>query len=44
MTKLLLEYNADPNVCSEYAESPLHVALRTTLYGTEGQDDRIDLH
>jgi len=35
MTKLLLGYGADPNVLSDYHETPLHLTLSDRLYGQE---------
>jgi ankyrin repeat protein len=42
MTTFLLEHGADPNALSDYGESPLHLALRTSLHGTKYQDDWVD--
>ncbi|CAG5158427.1 uncharacterized protein ALTATR162_LOCUS5073 [Alternaria atra] len=42
MTKFLLEHGADPNALSDYGETPLHLTLRTTLFGTRYQDDWTD--
>ncbi|KAF2111508.1 ankyrin repeat-containing domain protein [Lophiotrema nucula] len=39
MTRFLLEHDADPNALSDHGETPLHLTLRTTLYGTKYQDD-----
>jgi hypothetical protein len=39
MTKLLLEYGADSNALSNYGETPLHLTLRTALFGAKYQDD-----
>ncbi|KAF9733795.1 hypothetical protein PMIN02_010569 [Paraphaeosphaeria minitans] len=39
MTEFLLEHGADPNALSDYGETPLHLTLRTTLFGTKYQDD-----
>ncbi|KAL5430386.1 hypothetical protein PMIN06_012553 [Paraphaeosphaeria minitans] len=42
MTEFLLEHGADPNALSDYGETPLHLTLRTTLFGTKYQDDWTD--
>jgi ankyrin repeat protein len=42
MTEFLLEHGADPNACSDYGETPLHLTLRTTLLGPEYEDDWTD--
>ncbi|KAF1963986.1 ankyrin, partial [Bimuria novae-zelandiae CBS 107.79] len=42
MTKFLVEHGADPNALSDYGETPLHLTLRTTLFGTKYQDDWTD--
>jgi ankyrin repeat protein len=42
MTKFFLEHGADPNALSDYGETPLHLTLRTTLFGTKYQDDWMD--
>ena len=39
MTKFLLEHGANPNALSEYAETPLHLALRATVLGEKSKDD-----
>ena len=38
MTRFLLEHGADPNALSEHGETPLHLALRTTILGTRCED------
>jgi ankyrin repeat protein len=42
MTEFLLKRGADPNALSEYNESPMHLALRKTLYGPKFADDWTD--
>jgi ankyrin repeat protein len=42
MTEFLLEHSADPNALSDYGETPLHLTLRTALFGTKYQDDWTD--
>ncbi|KAI4941700.1 hypothetical protein J4E91_010574 [Alternaria rosae] len=39
MARFLLEHGADPNALSEYVETPLHLALRSTVLGEECKDD-----
>lgn len=33
MTEFLLKHGADPNTFSDYSETPLHLTLRTMLFG-----------
>ncbi|KAH7386810.1 ankyrin repeat-containing domain protein [Phaeosphaeria sp. MPI-PUGE-AT-0046c] len=42
MTEFLLEHGADPNALSDYGETPLHLALRTAVFGTRYRDDWTD--
>ena len=42
MTAFLLDHSADPNALSDYGKSPLHLTLRTKLYGTKYQDNWVD--
>ncbi|KAF1955606.1 ankyrin, partial [Byssothecium circinans] len=42
MTEFLLEHGADPNALSNSGETPLHISLRTTLYGTKYEDSWTD--
>jgi ankyrin repeat protein len=42
MTTFFLEHGADPNALSDYGETPLHLTLRTTLFGSKYQDDWTD--
>jgi ankyrin repeat protein len=42
MTRLLLDYGADPNALSEYGETPLQLAIRKDVWGhtwTSGNED-----
>lgn len=39
MTRFLLEHDADPNALSEFGETPLHLTLRSSVLGTQYQDD-----
>jgi hypothetical protein len=39
MTKFPLEYGADSNALSNHGETPLHLTLRTALFGAKYQDD-----
>lgn len=40
--EFLLKHCADPNALSDYVETPLHLTLRTMLFGTKYQDDWTD--